>query len=50
MNMSSSPLFILSPSTKAKPVSNSTPKFKFNSGVIRELFLDSPITTPKKSK
>jgi len=49
MNMSSSPLFI-SPSTKAKPVSNSTPKFKSNSGVIRELFLDSPITTPKKSK
>ncbi|XP_050059401.1 uncharacterized protein LOC126550899 isoform X2 [Aphis gossypii] len=48
MDMSSSPLF-MSSSSKVKPVSNSTPKFKpNNSGVIRELFIDSPITTPKK--
>jgi len=47
--MSSPPLFI-SPSSKVKPLSNSTPKLKSNSNVIRELFIRSPITTPKKSK
>jgi len=50
MDMSSTPLLI-SPSSKANiPLSNSTPILKSNSGVIRELFIPSPITTPKKSK
>lgn len=47
MDMSSSPLFI-SPSSKVKPHSNSTPKLKSNSGVKRELFIQSPITTQSK--